>query len=87
MGVLLLVYQSVGTLVGIALLIFYGYTSVWYAPILIVIGAVISGPLFKIIEYGIGIMPKKAWLISLSGFIAIPVALVWAFGLIYAGAA
>ena len=83
-GAGLLFYQIFGTLAGLALLAFYGYRTHWYAPIVVVAASLVGDYLIRRIEIATGLMPKKAWIFSLMGFIVIPISLFFAFMLVYA---
>ena len=65
----------IGTLVGLGLLIYYFINVAWYFPlVLFFLGSVIGGILFGILDAKINPL-----ILSVSGFIAWPLAAIWGF--------
>src|SRR5262245_58820317 len=63
----------IGSLVGLGLLVYYGYQTAWYWPFaLFLVGSVLGGILLGVIDGLVGLL----WM-SLPSFIGWPLAAVW----------
>jgi hypothetical protein len=62
--------EIIGTLVGLGLLIYYGYVTTWYWPIaLFLVGSILSGLMFGILDMVFGTL-----LMGFGSFVGWPVA-------------
>lgn len=75
---LLVVYFGVSCLLGLGFLIYFGYVTQWYSPlILLLIGAIIGGIIFAILDVILGRNPM-----ILISYIGIPISAYFLFTLI-----
>lgn len=64
------IFAGVGTIFDYSALIFIGYKSVWYVPIIMWISSIVLSSPVYVIETKI---PNLQFLLSILGFIAVPV--------------
>jgi hypothetical protein len=63
------------TFLGLLFLVWFGYRTLWYQAVLLLLVSLAVRPLLIIVERGLG-LTQRAWLISTFGIILVPVLLV-----------
>lgn len=85
LGLVLMIYQTLGTIAGIGILIYFGVHNHWYYPLILIPTSLIGTIVLRGIETSLG-AAKFGWALAIAGFIVIPATMVISFLIIKNGA-
>lgn len=69
---ILTLFVTVTTITSVGLLIYYGFTTVWWAPVVVFF----AGMFVSCVLAAVTVMIPD-WILSLSGFVVVPLALIF----------